>query len=128
MKFTVYHIDMWRYLCLLDKWHRPDENSHAVPCPAPDFSEYVKVAEVTLGNVTVEANLEDVFRLTNHIDHDWTKNPEVKAFGNEHRAFGNEHRSTSVGDIVVTETGDRYICQSFGWKKLENAEPVQNPS
>lgn len=120
MKYTVYHIDMRRYLCLCGEWNKI-EAGNMTPCPAPDFSEYVKVAEVFLGNATVEANLEDVFRLTNHIDRDWTGNPEIQA-------EGKEHRSTSVGDIVVTDTGDKYICQPLGWEKLENAEPVRNPS
>lgn len=38
--------------------------------------------------------LGDVFRLTNHIDHDWTENPEVNLMTDE------PVRSTSCGDII----------------------------
>ena len=119
MKYTVYHINMRRYIYLCEEWNKLEAGKLS-PCPAPDFLEYAKVAEVEVPG-TAEENLEVVFRLTNHVDHDWTKNDFVIP-------FGNQHRSTSVGDIVVTETGDRYICQPLGWKKLENAEPVRNPS
>ena len=29
-------------------------------------------------------------------------------------------RSVSVGDVVVDEDGDAYLCDSFGWKKIKD--------
>lgn len=72
----------------------------------PKFpEEYAKVAIVEAGD------LEDVFRLTNHIDEDWMKNPEVL------ETVGVRFRSTSVGDVVVD--GDKIVwyCAACGWKK-----------
>lgn len=39
-----------------------------------------------------------VFQLTNHIDRDWTTNPEVRPVAGR---SGRNTRSTSVGDIIV---------------------------
>lgn len=56
--------------------------------------------------------LGDVFRLTNHIDWEWWRNPEVECV--------KRSRSTSVGDVVVdTEAGKRYLCMPVGWKELD---------
>ena len=67
--------------------------------------EYQHVATVRC------SRLEDVFRLTNHIDHDWTKNNEVEW-------SGGWTRSTSVGDVVIDETGETHICEVIGWQQL----------
>jgi len=56
--------------------------------------------------------LEDVFRLTNHIEDNWENNPEIL------EVIGNGHRSTSVGDIVVNEHNEAYRCEMIGWVKL----------
>lgn len=78
----------------------------------------------------VEVNrLEDVFHVTNHIDSDWTDNPEVCV------TIGDKFRSTSVGDIVSTRKyndkgkGRRYwICAPFGWHELREGymSPIRN--
>jgi hypothetical protein len=54
-------------------------------------------ATMTLVATVETFNPEDAYRLTNHIDSDWTKNPGV------HALEGN-HRSTSVGDLIVRGT------------------------
>jgi len=73
----------------------------------PEFpSEYELVATVE------SAGIEDVFRITNHIDHDWTKNPEVIEL------FHNRPRSTSVGDVVVVDEKAHY-CDMVGWKEID---------
>ena len=54
---------------------------------------------------------EDVFRATNHIDSDWTKNPEVIS-------VTGRCRSTSVGDVVVDEDGVALYCAGCGWEDL----------
>ena len=69
--------------------------------------EYEKVAEVEC------SDLEDVFRVTNHIDEAWQENKEV--LWSKRPA-----RSTSVGDVIVDDTGDQYYCASVGWEKVEN--------
>lgn len=57
------------------------------------------------------ASIDDVFERTNHIESDWTENEEVtKAPGATH------FRSTSIGDVVVDESGVRYRCVARGWE------------
>jgi hypothetical protein len=55
---------------------------------------------------------EDVFEKTNHITHDWTQNPEVI------RRAKKSLRSTSVGDVLVDEDGNRLYCDHVGWKDM----------
>jgi hypothetical protein len=76
------------------------------------------VADVNcdLGEITptVEQAMGMAFEYTNHIDHDWTTNPQVKT-------NGKEHRSTSVGDFMVVDKV-WYIVDGMGWHKLSDAE------
>ncbi len=73
--------------------------------------EYVAVVTVPAG----EQPLSAAFRLTNHIDTDWTTNPEVVAMP------GN-HRSSSVGDVfeICTpgEASVRYILEDMGYRQV----------
>lgn len=57
-------------------------------------------------------NLEDVFRVTNHIDESWQNNPEVVTA--VERA-----RSTSVGDVVITADGKAFLCDHVGWVEVK---------
>ena len=68
-------------------------------------TDYEKVA-------LIEAeDIGDTFRITNHIEHDWTTNPEViKVYG--------RCRSTSVGDVMVNEDGTKFYCDMVGWKEI----------
>lgn len=59
------------------------------------------VAEVECGE------LDDVFQLTNHIDHDWWDNKGVTLI--------KQSRSTSVGDVVVASDGQKFRCLMAGW-------------
>ncbi len=62
----------------------------------------------------VEADrLDDVFRLTNHIDKDWTKGTEICR--SKPRC-----RSTSVGDIVMDQHDNLYSCDTIGWRLLDD--------
>lgn len=70
---------------------------------------YEKVA------VVQARELDDVFRLTNHIESDWTTNLQVTPV--EGRS-GKNTRSTSVGDVVEDEKGGQFLCDPVGWKKL----------
>jgi hypothetical protein len=71
--------------------------------------DYEKVAEVECEEIG------DVFRITNHIDEDWTTNPEVIW-------SLKDVRSTSVGDVVRIDTGYGYgtpmIYDPFGLRPI----------
>lgn len=69
--------------------------------------EYTLVAEVDTND------MDDVFRLTNHISHSWTENEEVTA-------VIERVRSTSVGDILVNDNGT-FIVAGCGFEQLEVA-------
>ena len=62
----------------------------------------------------LEAPLEQVFALTNHIDHSWTSNPEVVW-----HTTVSPVRSTSVGDVIVSqESGQAWLVMSIGLQEL----------
>jgi len=95
MKFTV--------------WHAKNEAMVRGLASEPKFPEdYRRVAVVECKDV------DDVFRATNHIDSDWTKNPEVVTMVAE------SARSTSVGDVVeeFKPDGKKWLCAMVGWKEL----------
>ena len=64
-----------------------------------------------------EDYLEKVYMLTNHIDHDWTKNPEVAAY------LDCGLRSSMIGDLVSIPLADgkavNYIVATIGFEKVE---------
>ena len=67
---------------------------------------YTHVADVV-------APLEQVFALTNHVDHPWTDNPEVV------RLATSRIRSTSVGDVIVSaESGQAWLVMPVGLQEL----------
>jgi hypothetical protein len=67
---------------------------------------YTHVADVV-------APLEQVFTLTNHIDHPWTDNSEVVWLATS------RIRSTSVGDIIVSsESGQAWLVMPVGMQEL----------
>ena len=106
-KFMVYHFDMNKYCCSFGRWLKIVGNEHHV-CKPPRFKEYKAVALVE------SVNVEDVFRITNHIESNWTNNREVFA------VLGDRHRSTSVGDIAVNlDTNEAFLCASCGWDRVE---------
>ncbi len=62
----------------------------------------------------VEAPLEQVFALTNHIDHSWTSNPQVVW-----HVTTAPLRSTSVGDVIVScENGQAWLVMPIGLQEL----------
>ena len=73
---------------------------------------YKKVADVEC------YNLDDAFRVTNHIDKDWRTNPEVI------ESFQDKVRSTSVGDVIVDKDDNKFYCAPVGWEEISNAEAV----
>ena len=88
--FTVYHAD-----------------TLFVPCHWP--SQYDLMAHVRARNV------EEVFRLTNHADCDWTTHRAVRLIGD------GPFRSTSVGDVVVDGYSRAFLCDRFGWIEIKGA-------
>jgi hypothetical protein len=110
MTYLVYHFDMNKYVCFCGNWRKVNPRTRQViegDCEAPSFPEdYEMVA-----SVTTEKGIEDVFRLTNHIDYDWTENTEVIA-------CGQNNRSTSVGDVVIDGAGKKLLCAGCGWEEL----------
>jgi hypothetical protein len=73
----------------------------------------------------VEArNIDDVFRITNHIDSNWTENPEVKRL----LTPVDRTRSTSVGDVVLDfATGKLYAVAGVGWKQIGDVNDLGEP-
>ncbi len=70
-------------------------------------SNYTHVADVV-------APLEQVFALTNHIDHSWTSNPEVVW-----HATDAPLRSTSVGDLIMScESSQAWLVMPIGLQEL----------
>lgn len=64
------------------------------------------------------AEIHEIYPITNHIEHDWTTNPEVIQ-------VSGRQRSTSVGDIAVDlEAGKAWVCQSIGWGEIEDQDQV----
>jgi hypothetical protein len=62
----------------------------------------------------IEAPFASVFALSQHLDCDWTANPEVVW-----HAPG-EIRSTSVGDVIVSTRGDAWMILPCGYTLLES--------
>ena len=76
----------------------------------PEFpKDYERVAVVECKDV------DDAFRATNHIDSDWTNNPEVTCM-----AVVGGCRSTSVGDVVeeLKPDGKKMRCAAVGWEEV----------
>jgi hypothetical protein len=75
---------------------------------SPKFpAGYKPVAEIE------SPNLGETFRITNHIDSNWEKNPEVV------RLMEKGNRSTSVGDVMLENDGTAHRCEMSGWSVIE---------
>jgi hypothetical protein len=66
----------------------------------------------------VDCDLDSVFDLTNHSapahgEAGWQDHPKVKYLGRQ-----SGPRSTSVGDVVVDESGQAWLCKPMGWGRL----------
>jgi len=68
--------------------------------------------EYTLVAVVDSDDLEDGFRFTNHIEHDWSKQPAAIV-----TPLPGSHRSTSVGDLIVRDQAT-YIVKPCGFTLL----------
>lgn len=63
-------------------------------------------------------DLERAFSATNHIDSDWSENPDVAV------KTTNPRRSTSVGDLVVRD-GVTFVVDKFGFSEIQRAAPAE---
>ena len=87
-------------------------------------THYRRVAVVEVSS-DEENPLERVFRLTNHLDEAWTRNPEVVWFATDAPV-----RSSSVGDVIVCEhTRQAWMVVPYGFELMPpgEAEHRQEP-
>ena len=99
-------------------WHAKEPNFGFGDQPAFPAA-YERVAVVKCESI------DEVFRVTNHIDSDWTKNPEVITVIKNYERVGlklleKRPRSTSVGDVVeeFRPNGEKFRCAMAGWEKV----------
>ncbi len=86
---------------------------YQVAKPSFGFKEHTFPDEYSLVATVDNENVDEVYRLTNTIDHYWWENAGVtKEFE------GEGCRSTSVGDIVILSNGTKYLCEDVGWRIL----------
>ena len=86
---------------------------------ADEFATRTKIYEAVIPQIKKERFGEEVAELMFHIlnaPEEMLSEVELK-IANDFRAPGNY--SLSTGDIVVVD-GEYFLCESFGWKKLEN--------
>ena len=73
----------------------------------------------TLVAVVSADSLDEVFYFTNHVDQDWT------TWENVNMHVEGRVRSTSVGDVVVDNDGQPWLCAQAGWTKLIGKEEME---
>ena len=85
------------------------------------FSDEAKWRELGLSFELVAEvegeDLERAFSATNHIDRDWSDNPDVEV------KTTNPRRSTSVGDLVVRD-GTTFVVDKYGFSEIPRAAPA----
>ncbi len=107
LRYAVYHANDLRAMIVPQASHWSDDR--------PQY--YTHVADML-------APLEQVFALTNHIDHPWTSNPEVVWHSTQAPL-----RSTSVGDVIVAyESGQAWLVLPIGLQELppDNGTPASD--
>lgn len=87
----------------------------------PDFGlkkhEFYNLDDYNLVGLTNLTNLDEIFKLTNNIDCNWTENKLIES-------KKKNIRSTSVGDIILLD--DKvYLCEMVGWKELNCFIPLE---
>jgi hypothetical protein len=75
------------------------------------------IASVETSKLGMQA-LDDVYRLTQNINHPWPQNSEVEIKATNGRK---RFRSTHIGDVLVM--GEKpYVCATYGWKEIMAAD------
>ena len=124
ISYTVYH----RRPLWAGTMHAPSPTPTDLDWPAA----YIPVAQVEAQDPLddqPEVALEEVYRLTQHLDSKWWNNPGMTARkrGTLFRRFRRIHaRSTSIGD-VVSDGQTLWAVESLGFGKLD-ARSVTNMS
>ncbi len=96
-RYAVYHANDLLAMVVPHAWHWYEDRT----------GSYTHVADVV-------APLEQVFALTNHIDHPWANNPEVVW-----QTTNAPLRSTSVGDIIMScDSGQAWLVMPIGLQEL----------
>ena len=104
-RYAVYHANDLFAMALPEASHWYEDRSRY----------YTHVADVV-------APLEQVFALTNHINHSWTSNPQIVW-----HVTTAPLRSTSVGDVIVSyESGQAWLVMPIGLQELppDNRTPA----
>lgn len=99
------------------KVHRPI--NHRFSFEADENTERTVVFEYELPTIKKERFAEEVAELVFHMTNapkEMLSEKELK-FASAFRDKGNY--SLSTGDIVEVD-GEHFLCESFGWKKIEN--------
>jgi len=63
-------------------------------------------------------DLNEAFKLTNNIEHDWTENDKVEVIGTQSDHYPHGFRSTSVGDCME-HNGQLYVVAPIGFAPVE---------
>ncbi len=106
-RYAVYHANDLLEMLMPQESHWYEDRSRS----------FTHVADVV-------APLEEVFALTNHIDHPWTSNPEVVWHSTKAPL-----RSTSVGDVIVAyDIGQAWLVLPIGLQELppESGTPASD--
>lgn len=90
-------------------FHKVDPNFSEAFFPVTDYKQVAWV--YYWGPPRPEVALDLAFQQTNHIEEDWTKNKTLHATSPQ--------RSTSVGDVIVIDDKDIYLCAGVGWQKQD---------
>jgi hypothetical protein len=102
-RYAVYHANDLFAMALPEASHWYEDRSRY----------YTHIADVV-------APLEQVFALTNHIDHSWTNNPQVVW-----HTTTTPLRSSSVGDVIVSyENGQAWLVMPIGWQELPSDKGI----
>jgi hypothetical protein len=98
---------------MIKVYHNPDTNFFQAN---PKDISIVLSGDGLVAEVETD-DLNEAYRLTNHIDEPWWDNSGVKCY--------KQSRSTSVGDFMLTSKGEWYQVASVGFEKVEVSEDEQ---
>jgi hypothetical protein len=100
---------------MIQIWHNPNFFDAWRSNEPPKLADCTLVAEVDTDD------LEEAWRLTNHIDEPWFAPGGGGGKVITHPRDGEEprHRSTSVGDLAVKSDGTVWYCDAVGWMQTK---------
>lgn len=101
---------------MISVWHNRDFIKYAL-----DNKTVIKDIIVSYVATIPTGSPEEAYRLTNHINTDWDKNPDIKVSS---ALTGKPVRSTSVGDILTHEN-ECLIVDFCGFRELSREEQAE---